>query len=100
VKGPWVWSDPTQRQSVLHDIKKSHLDQVLSALLENQGRGLSNAEMDSALGASSQWVIHWKLTELLALGLIEYRVEPFGEPGRYTITQLGVTVLPEVSKLN
>jgi hypothetical protein len=97
VKGPWVWSDTAQRQSVLHDIKKSRLDQVLGALAKNQGRGLSNAEMDSALGASSQWVIHWKLTELLALGLIEYRVEPFGEPGRYMITPLGVTILPEVS---
>lgn len=97
MKGPWVWSDPTQRQSVLRTIKKSHLDQILSALARNQGKGLSNAEMDSALGASSQWIIHWKLTELLALGLIEYRVEPFGEPGRYMITPLGVTVLPEVS---
>ena len=98
MKGPWVWSDPAQRQSVLHAIKKSHMDQILSVLAtKNQGRGLSNAEMDSALGASSQWVIHWKLTELLALGLIEYRVEPFGEPGRYMITPLGVTILPEVS---
>ena len=97
MKGPWVWSDPMQRQSVLHSIKKSRLDQVLSALARSQGKGLSNAEIDSALGASSQWVIHWKLTELLALGLIEYRVEPFGEPGRYMITSLGVTVLPEVS---
>jgi DNA-binding HxlR family transcriptional regulator len=97
VKGPWVWSDTTQRRAVLHAIKKSHLDQILSALAKNQGKGLSNAELDSVLGASSQWIIHWKLTELLALGLIEYTVEPFGEPGRYTITPLGVTVLPEVS---
>jgi hypothetical protein len=97
VKGPWVWSDPAQRQSVLHAIKKSHLDRILSVLAKNQEKGLSNAEIDSTLSASSQWIIHWKLTELLALGLIEYRVALFGEPGRYMITPLGVTVLPEVS---
>jgi hypothetical protein len=96
MKGLWVWSDSAKKQSVLDEIRKSHLDRILSVLSKNQGRGLSNAEIDSTLGVWSHWTIHWKLTELLALGLIEYNVELFGEPGRYAITPLGVTVLMEV----
>ena len=42
------------------------------------------------------WAIHWQLTELLALGLIEYKVEPFGETGRYAITPPGLAVLLEL----
>ena len=68
----------------------------MSALVKSQERGLSNAELDSALRTSSQWAIRDKLTKLLGLGLIEYKVELFGEPGRYTITPLGMTVLMRV----
>jgi len=96
MQGPWVWSDPAKRQSVLDEIKKAQLDRILNVLAKNQGKGLSNAELDSALRTWSMWSIHWQLTELLALGLIEYKVEPFGEPGRYTITPLGLTVLLEL----
>jgi hypothetical protein len=42
------------------------------------------------------WTIRWQLTELTALGLVEYKVEPFGEPGKYSITPLGLTVLLEL----
>ena len=53
MQGPWVWSDPAKRQSVLDEIRKAHLDRILNVLARSQGRGLSNAEMDSALGAFS-----------------------------------------------
>ncbi len=96
MQGPWVWSDPAKRQSVLGEIRKTHLDRILNVLAKSQGKGLSNAELDSAMRTWSTWSIHWQLTELLALGLIEYKVELFGEPGRYTITPLGLTVLLEL----
>ena len=96
VKGPWVWSDPVKRRSVLDEIKKSHLDRILGVLAKDQRRGLSNAEIDSALRTWSLWTINWQLRELVALGLIEYKAEFFGEPGRYTITPLGVTTLLEL----
>jgi len=96
MRGPWVWSDPAKRQSVLDEIKRTHLDRVLSVIAKSEGKGLSNAEIDSALRAFSLWTIRWQLTELIALGLVEYNVEPFGEPGRYTITPLGMTTLLEL----
>ena len=52
--------------------------------------------MVSALRTWSQWVIQGQLTKLLGLGLIEYRVQLFGEAGRYVITPLGEAVLLEV----
>ena len=81
---------------MLGEIKKAHLDRILNALAKSQGKGLSNAELDSVLRVWSMWATHWQLTELLALSLIDYKVEPFGEPGRYTITPLGLTVLLEL----
>ncbi len=96
MQGPWNWSDPARRRSVLDEIRKTHLDRILSILAKNQGKGLSNAEIDSALRAFSLWTIRWQLTELIALRLVEYNVEPFGEPGRYTITPLGMTALLEL----
>jgi len=71
---------------------------MLTALKERKEKGLSNAEVDSLLRVSSQWLVFWDLRELLALNIVEFDVQFFGEPGRYRLTESGLQILAEIER--
>lgn len=88
VKGLWVATD----DELPKRLKRPHIAKVLSALRAKGNDGLSNAEIDSLLSTASQWLIFWDLRELIALEIIRYEVHPFGEPGKYVLTEKGLTL--------
>jgi hypothetical protein len=94
MKGIWFWpSDPKEQEKVLKDIRAS--EPILAALtaLSKSKDGLSNAQLDIAIGSFSQWYTRWMIERLLSLGFVEYKVEWFGDPGKYVLTDLGREVL-------
>jgi DNA-binding HxlR family transcriptional regulator len=94
MKGTWLWPE-NDRRKALEKLKTPHVMRMLTALKAKEKEGLSNAELDSLLGTSSQWLIFWELRELMALGLVEFDVHPFGEPGKYRLTEKGLSTLQE-----
>lgn len=93
-RGFWVWpSDPKEQEHLVDQISRSeHLTAALAAIMKSK-EGLSNAELDDVLSDSSNWMTLWVTRQLLSLTLIEYKVDFFGNPGRYTLTELGREVL-------
>ena len=59
--------------------------------------GLSNAELDDALSDNSNWMTAWATRQLTSLSFIEYKVDFFGNPGRYTLTDLGKDVFQRLT---
>jgi hypothetical protein len=98
MRGVWSWSDK-DRTDVLKKLKTPHILRILTALKETKG-GLSNAEVDSLLRTASQWVIFWDLRELIALDIVKFDVQLFGEPGKYHLTDSGLSVIEELEKGN
>jgi hypothetical protein len=94
----WVWpSDPREQSAVLRKLSRSeHVVTALKAIAKS-AQGLSNAEIDEALGDNSHWMTIWVVRQLLALGFIEYKVDLFGGPGRYTITETGRQALATIT---
>ena len=101
MKGVWSWPADAEGQSrVLRKIAtEDELAQVLIALAANPD-GLSNSQLDRMLGNNSQWRTLSHTRELAALGFIEYQVPYFGDPGKYTLTELGRSVLPRIQAGN
>ena len=94
MKGIWFWpSDVKEQVKVLRKILAS--ESILAALtaLSKSKEGLSNAQLDSAMGSFSQWNTRWIIDQLLSLGFIEYKVEWFGDAGKYVLTELGKDIL-------
>ena len=98
MKGIWVWPESESEQKKTTDkIRNSErLLGILSAIAKSKD-GLSNAQIDLAVRNNSQWNTRWPVSELLGLGLIEYKVDLFGDPGKYKITELGKNVLQSTS---
>lgn len=94
MKGTWTWpSDSNHRETALQRVAHDQrFAAILAALAKNPG-GLSNAQLDSTAANNSQWRTSWRMKELTALGLVEYKPELFGEPGRYTLTEHGKALL-------
>lgn len=94
MKGIWVWPESeSEQKKTAEKIKNSEsLLGILSAIAKNKD-GLSNAQIDLAVRNNSQWNTRWPISELLGLGLIEYKVNLFGDSGKYTITELGKNVV-------
>jgi len=69
---------------------------ALKAIMKSK-EGLSNAEIDDLLSDNSNWMTLWVMRQLLSLGFVEYRVDFFGNPGRYTMTDLGRDVLQKLT---
>jgi hypothetical protein len=91
MKGVWLPPEAGKGREIAK-LLTPQMVQILKALKDESHVGLSNAEIDSLLGTASQWVVFWGLRELLALNLIEFQVQLFGEPGKYRLTQTGVSV--------
>ena len=97
MKGIWTWpADLKDQDKALRKImEEDELVTILVALAKNP-EGLSNAQLDRLLSNNSQWRTLSHLKELMALGFIQYRVQFFGEAGRYELTDLGRTVVPRM----
>jgi hypothetical protein len=88
--GLWVWpSDAKAQQKVLRMVAVSpHLLQAM-ALLAKSKEGLSNSELDALVADNSEWMTLWTVRQLTSLGFVEYKVDFFGGPARYQLTELG-----------
>jgi hypothetical protein len=96
--GLWVWSsDPRGQRQVLRKIVADrHLVPAMKAIAKSK-EGLSNAELDDVIGDNSEWMTLWVIRQLTALGFIEMKVDLFGEPARYRLTELGRNVLSMIT---
>lgn len=93
MKGLWVWSaDQESQVQIIDRLRGTAVVDALMALSKNK-TGLSNAQLDMLMDNSSQWNSLSTLSQLLALGFAEYRVNIFGDSGKYLITELGQDVL-------
>jgi hypothetical protein len=96
----WPWTRPGYSNSedqLYNALRRDEHLRTMLAMLEKREDGLSNAEIDTALSNYSQWTTIRHLRELMAMGLIEYKPELFGNPGKYLITDLGVSTLRKLA---
>ncbi|HUI87064.1 MAG TPA: hypothetical protein VLY21_07920 [Nitrososphaerales archaeon] len=96
-QGLWVWpADPKEQRRLIKEFARSrHLTAALTAVAKSK-EGLSNAELDDILSDNSNWMTLWVTRQLSSLGLIEYKVDFFGNPGRYALTDLGKEAYPKI----
>jgi hypothetical protein len=89
-KGPWLWAsdERTQRRVAKEVTESKPLMAALEAIMKRE-EGLSNAELDDLISDNSNWITLSVMRRLLSLGFVEYKVDLFGNPGRYTLTDLG-----------
>jgi hypothetical protein len=92
--GVWVWpSDPKRQRRTVNKVAGSgHLLAAIVAIAKSKD-GLSNSELDDAIGDSSNWMTLWVIRQLTSLGFIEMKVSFFGEAAKYQLTDLGKTAL-------
>jgi len=96
--GLWIWPvDTKSRGKVLREVGAS--PQLLNAmtLLMKSKEGLSNSELDDMTADNSNCFTLWILRQLTSLGFIEFRVDLFGGPAKYRLTDLGKTSLGTIT---
>jgi hypothetical protein len=88
--GVWVWpSDARGQRKVLRQVAASpHLMAALTALAKSK-EGLNNAQIDDTINDNSEWMTLWVIRQLTALGFIEFKIDLFGDPAKYRLTELG-----------
>jgi hypothetical protein len=98
MNGIWFWpSEAKEQTKVLQRIRREdELTTIVAALAKGQ-EGLSNAQVDNLLRNNSQWRTLIHMEELTALGFVEYKVQIFGDPGKYHLTDLGRSVLAQIT---
>ncbi len=89
-KGLWVWpSDPKGQRRVLRKVASSqHLVAAMQAIAKSK-EGMSNSELDDAINESSEWTTLWVVRQLTSLGFLDFKVDFFGNPARYQLSELG-----------
>ena len=97
-KGVWVWPvDPKGQRAVLRKVAASpHLMAAMAALAKSK-EGLSNAELQDATNDSAEWTTLWVVRQLTSLGFLEFRVDFFGNPARYQLTDQGRAALSTIT---
>jgi hypothetical protein len=97
-KGVWAAAsdERTQRRITKKVSESKHLMAALEAIMKRK-EGLSNAELDDLISDNSSWMTISVMRELLSLGLVEYQVDLFGNPGRYTLTDLGRNIMQKLT---
>ncbi|HEV2226130.1 MAG TPA: hypothetical protein VGR56_04915 [Nitrososphaerales archaeon] len=96
--GLWVWpSGPKGQRKVLSQVAASrHLTAAMMALAKSK-EGLSNAELDDAINDNSEWMTLWVIRQLTSLGFIEFKIDLFGDPAKYRLTELGRQALSTIT---
>jgi hypothetical protein len=97
-KGLWVWpTDPKGQGQTLRKVAGSpHLMAAMTVLAKSK-EGLSNAELDDAINDSSEWTTLWVIRQLTSLGFIEFKVDFFGNPAKYQLTETGRVALSMIT---
>jgi hypothetical protein len=96
--GLWVWpSDPKGQRKVFRQVAAlPHLMAAMTAFAKSKD-GLSNAELDDAINDNSEWMTLWVIRQLTALGFIEFKIDFFGDPAKYRLTELGRVALSMIT---
>jgi len=97
-KGIWIWPpDPRGQRRVLKMVAESpHLVAALAAMAKSSD-GMNNAEVAEVFNDGSEWPTLWVIRQLTSLGFIEFKVDFFGNPARYQITEQGRTALSTIT---
>ncbi len=97
-KGVWIWpSDPKGQRRALKKVADSpHLVAALAAI-GKRGEGMSNAEVAEIFSDGSEWPTLWVVRQLTSLGFVEFKVDFFGNPARYQITEQGRIALSTIT---
>jgi len=97
-KGIWIWpSDPKGQRRVLRTVAESpHLMAAMTATAKSK-EGLSNAELAEAINDTSEWTTLWVVRQLTSLGFLDFRVDFFGNPARYQMTEAGRLALAVIT---
>ena len=97
-KGLWVWpSDPKGQRRVLRKVASSeHLMAAMQAIAKSK-EGVSNSELDDAINESSEWTTLWVVRQLTSLGFLDFKVDFFGNPARYQLSELGRAALSTIA---
>ena len=93
-KGLWIWpSDPRAQRRVLRNVAGSpHLMAALAAIGKSK-EGMSDSELTDAINNTSEWTTLWVVRQLTSLSFIEYKVDYFGNPATYQLTEAGRAAL-------
>ena len=96
--GLWLWpADEKAQRTMLGKVADAkHLVPAMVAIAKSK-EGLSNAEVDDVLGDNSEWMTLWVVRQLTSLGFIEFKVDLFGGPARYQLTDRGRNVLSVIT---
>jgi len=97
-KGLWVWpSNPRAQRMALRKVASSpHLMAALTALGKSK-EGMSDAELDEAINDIAEWTTLWVIRQLTSLGFVEYKVDFFGNPAKYQLTDSGRNALVTIT---
>ena len=97
-KGLWIWpSNPRAQRTVLRRVAASpHLVAALTAIGKSKD-GMSDAELDDAINDIAEWTTLWVVRQLTSLGFIEYKVDFFGNPAKYHLTEPGRAALAAIT---
>jgi len=97
-KGLWIWpSNPKAQRIVLRKVASSpHLMAALTVLGKSK-EGMSDAELDDAINDYAEWTTLWVIRQLTSLGFLEYKVDFFGNPAKYQLTEAGRNALATVT---
>ncbi len=99
--GLWYWPESQKEQEkTINGIARLKFLRTALESLAKSPSGLSNAELDEAIGANSNWMTLWVARQLMAMGLVKYKVDLFGGPGRYQITERGKEVVQKLATLS
>ncbi|HMD79333.1 MAG TPA: hypothetical protein VKF39_05040 [Nitrososphaerales archaeon] len=97
-KGLWIWpSDQNAQRMVLRKVAESK--QLVSAMaaIAKSKEGLSNAELDDVIGDNSEWLTLNVVRQLTSLGFVEFKVDFFGGPAKYQLTDRGRSALSTIT---
>jgi hypothetical protein len=96
--GIWVWpTDPAAQRKVTDEIVAAHHFVPTMTAIAKSKEGMSNAELDDFLGDYAEWMTLWVVRQLTSLGFIELKVDFFGGPARYVLTELGRNMLSSIT---
>ncbi len=89
-KGLWVWpSDPRGQRRLLRKVADSpHLTTALAALSKSK-EGMTDSDLAEVVTQGWEWTVLWVIRQLTSLGFVEYKVDFFGNPARYQLTEAG-----------
>ena len=73
-----------------------HLMAALTALGKSK-EGMSDAELDEAINDIAEWTTLWVIRQLTSLGFVEYKVDFFGNPAKYQLTDPGRNALVTIT---